>query len=185
MLADPTLPEVVPYAKLHRLLQVVALAIGRNTAAPEIVHFPNEARFTLVVHPKDQGRFVGKAGSTIWAIQTLLYFAGLAQIGYSYTVKLIEPDFQQKDDKPLRFNPNWPRQRIRELVDAILSTCIPCHAKYTLSEPTETIALINLTITKYLRINLNDPNFADAIATVLKTAGMSNGVNIKTETIFA
>jgi predicted RNA-binding protein YlqC (UPF0109 family) len=185
MLANPTLPEVVPYAKLHRLLQVVTLAIGRNTTTPEIVHFPNEARFTLVVHPKDQGRFVGKAGATIWAIQTLFYFAGLAQLGFSYTVKLIDPDFPQKDDKPLRFDPNWSRQRIRELVDAILTTCLPCHASYTLIEPTTTTALVNLTIQKYLRICMNDPCFADAIATVLKTAGMSNGVNIKTETIFA
>lgn len=185
MPASPTLPEVLPHVRLHRLLQIVTLTIGRNTTAPQIVHFPNDARFSLIVHPKDQGRFVGKAGATIWAIQTLLYFAGLAQLGYSYTVKLIDPDFPQKDNNPLRFNPGWPRQRIRELVDAILSTCIPCHANYTLVEPTETTATVNLTIQKYLRINLNDPCFADAVAAVLKSAGMSNGVNIRTETVFA
>jgi hypothetical protein len=35
---------------------------------------------------------------------------------------------------------------------------------------------------RYLKINLCDPSFADAFETIVRVAGMSNGVQIKTET---
>ena len=184
MLAAPTRPEPAEM-KLSRLLSTIVSSIGQNTPKPDIEHFPNQAAFTLAVNPKDQGRMIGSKGSTVWAIQTIFYFAGLAQCGYSYTIKLLEPDSPEKDHKPFRFNPKWDRSRIKNLLDTIIDIVLPKHASYTLTEVDDTTAVVSLTITKYLNINLQDPNFAEAFASVVKASGMSNGVNIKTEAIFA
>jgi predicted RNA-binding protein YlqC (UPF0109 family) len=170
--------------KLSRLLSTIVFAIGQNTPHPEIEHFHNQAAFTLAVHPRDQGRMIGAKGATIWAIQTIFYFAGLAQCGYSYTVKLLEPDAPEKDRKPFRFNPKWDRSRIRHLLDTIVDCVLPGHASYTLDELDDTTALVSLKIQKYLSMNLNDPNFAEAFANVVRASGMSSGVNIKAEAIY-
>ena len=40
---------------------------------------------------------------------------------------------------------------------------------------------VNLKLMRYLKINLSDPSFPDAFETVVRVAGMSNGVHIRTE----
>lgn len=179
----PTRTE--PEMKLSRLLSTIVASIGQNTPNPEIEHFPNQAAFTLAVHPRDQGRFIGSKGITVWAIQTLFYFAGLTQCGYSYTIRLLEPDRPEKDQKPFRFNPKWDRARIKSLLDTIIDCVLPKHASYTLTELDDTTALVSLKVVKYLNINLADPDFMEAFTSVVKASGMSNGVNIKTEALFA
>lgn len=182
--ATPTRTEPAEM-KLSHLLSTIVASIAQNTSNPEIEHFPNQAAFTVAVHPRDQGRFIGSKGITIWSIQTLFYFAGLTQYGYSYTVKLLEPDQPEQDRKPFRFNPKWDRARVIRLLDTIIDCVLPKHASYTLTELDDTTALVSLKIVKYLNINLADPDFTEAFASVVKASGMSNGVNIKTEAVFA
>jgi predicted RNA-binding protein YlqC (UPF0109 family) len=169
--------------KLHSLLETIVLTIGRRTKAPEIEHYPNEALFTLAVDPHDQGRFIGKLGGTIWAIQSIFWYAGLTQFGWCYSVKLLEPDNPAKERQPapFKFNPKWDRKKIENLVDRILETCLRTYCSWSLLETGAASLTINLTLMRYLKINLAEPSFVDAFETVMRVAGMSNGVQIKTE----
>jgi predicted RNA-binding protein YlqC (UPF0109 family) len=187
MSATATVPrEEILAQRLANFLHVIANAIARSKTPCRIEHFPNQATLTLSVDQKDQGRFIGKHGSTIWGIQTLFWFAGLAQFGYTYSVKLLGPEKPpgRRVSPPIKFNPKWPRKKIHELAGEILWACLPQHADYTIEEEDETRATIKLRLPKYLEMQMSDPNFSEAFATVMKTAGMSNGVAIKTETTY-
>lgn len=175
--------ELAPQLKLRSLLETITLSIGRRTKHPDIECYPNEAIFTLAVDPHDQGRFIGKLGSTIWAIQTIFWYAGLTQFGWSYSVRLLEPDNPAKERRPapFKFNPGWDRNKIENLVRQICDTCLRSYCHWSLLETGEAKLTVNLNLMRYLRINLTDPSFPDAFETVLRVAGMSNGVQIKTE----
>lgn len=173
--------------KLRHFLSTIVFAIARATKRPEILHFPQEALFTLAVEPGDQGRFVGKHAATIWSIQTLFWYAGMAQAGYCYSVRLLGPPEPPRNriSTPIKFSPTWSRKIINNLITEIIGACIPTHADYSIEEIDETKANVTLTIQKYLQERMEEPSFPEAFATVLRTAGMSQGVAIKTETIFA
>jgi len=175
--------ELAPQLKLRSLLETIVSSIGRRTKVPEIECHPNEALFTLAVDPHDQGRFIGKLGSTIWAIQTIFWYAGLIQCGWSYSVRLLEPDnpVRERRPAPFRFDPHWDRRKIENLVSTICDTCLRSYCQWSLLETNESKLTVNLKLMRYLRINLTDPSFTDAFETVLRVAGMSNGVQIKTE----
>jgi predicted RNA-binding protein YlqC (UPF0109 family) len=172
--------------RLKHFLRTIVSAIARSTQSPEILHYPNEALFTLVVDGKDQGRFIGKHGSTIWSIQTLFWFAGLAQFGYSYSVKLLEPEVPSRDRRPMpiKFTPKWERKILNNLISEIIGACIPAHADYEIIETDATNAIVTLKLQKYLQLQLDNPCFPEAVAQVLFAAGMSQGASIKTETQF-
>lgn len=175
---------VAPQLRLHSLLETIVSTIGRRTKAPEIIHHPNEALFTFEVDPYDQGRFIGKLGGTIWAISTIFWYAGLTQLGWSYTVKLIDHPIQQRKSVPFKFNPDWDRKKIEKLIGSILDVCLKQYCSWSLTETGPTRLTVNLKLMKYLKINLTDPSFVDAFETVVRVAGMSNGVQIKTEAIW-
>lgn len=185
---DPTMTvtqerELAPQLKLRSLLETIALSIGRSTKVVEIECFPNDALFTFAVDPHDQGRLIGKMGNTIWGIQTIFWYAGLTQFGWSYSVKLIEPDVPVKNRRPIpfRLNPKWDRKKIENLVREICDTCLRSYCQWSLEETGEARLTINLKLMRYLKINLTDPSFTEAFEAVLWAAGMSNGVQIKTE----
>jgi predicted RNA-binding protein YlqC (UPF0109 family) len=187
MSATAAIPrEEILAERLTNFLHIIARAIARSKKSCSIEHIPNQATLTLSVDPKDQGRFIGKHGATIWGIQTLFWFAGLAQFGYTYTVKLLGPEKppERRVSAPIKFNPKWPRKTINELAAETLWACLPQHSDYAIIEEDATRATIQLRLPKYLEIQLSEPNFQEAFGVVLKTAGMSQGVSIKTETIF-
>ena len=187
MLTDTQKPrESILAERLKHFLRVIVAAIARSTKSPEILHYPNEALFTLAVDGKDQGRFIGKYGATIWSIQTLLWYSGLAQFGYSYSVKLLEPEipFRNRVPMPIKFNPKWDRKVIHNLITEIIGACLPEHADYTIMETDATNAIVTLNLPKYLQMQLDDPCFSEAFATVIHTSGMTQGVSLRTETIF-
>lgn len=175
--------ELAPQLKLRSLLETITLAIGRRTKVADIECYPNDALFTLSVDPHDQGRFIGKLGSTIWAIQTIFWYAGLTQFGWSYSVRLLEPDNPVKERRPVpfKFNPEWDRKKIKNLVSQICDTCLRSYCSWSLSETNAASLTVDLKLVKYLKINLTDPSFADAFETVLRVAGMSQGCQIKTD----
>lgn len=173
--------------KLRNFLRTIVFAIARSTKSPEILHYPSEALFTLAVEPGDQGRFVGKHAATIWSIQTLFWYAGLAQAGYCYSVRLLGPPEPPRNriSTPLKFSPQWNRKLINNLITEIIGACVPEHGDYSLIETDATRATVTLTLNKYLEDRMKEPSFPEAFAGIMKTAGMSQGVAIKTETIFA
>jgi predicted RNA-binding protein YlqC (UPF0109 family) len=169
--------------KLRSMLETIALAIGRRTKHPEITHYPDEALFTLVVDQHDMGRFVGKLGTTIWAISTLMWYAGLTAYGWSYSVRLLEPDthIRERRPSPFKFDPKWDRKKIENLIDRILDVCLRNYCSWSFLETGLANATVNLKLMQYLKINLSDPSFVDAFETVVRVAGLSNGVKINTE----
>lgn len=179
--------ETAHQLQLRSLLETIVSSIARKTPKPEIEHYPNRALFTLSVDPHDQGRFIGKLGATIWAIQSLFWYAGLTVCGYSYSIDLLEPvnPLPNRKPVPIKFNPKWDRKKIDHLISTVIGSTLRSYAAYSLLETSETSMTINLTIEKYLATPVADPNFVDAFSTVMRVAGMSNGVNIKTEAIFA
>lgn len=173
------------YTRLQALLSTIVLSIARNTKEIGIEHFPNEAIMEFSVDPRDQGRIVGKKGCVIWAIQVLMWYAGMTQLGFSYKVKLLEPEAPIKGhSSPFRFNPKWDRAKIIGCAKAIIEACMPKHAGCSIEETDETSAVIKLQIEKYLQTPIGDPPFVEAFETVMRAAGMSNGATIKTETLF-
>lgn len=174
---------LAPQLRLRSLLETIVCTIARRTKAPEIEHFLNEALFTLQVDPHDQGRFIGKLGGTIWAIQTLFWYAGSTQFGWPYSVKLLEPETPVKERRPVpfKFNPNWDRKKITNLIATISDVCLRSYCRWSLLETGEASLTVNLKLMQYLRINLTEPSYVDAFETVVRVAGMSNGVQIKTE----
>lgn len=180
-------PGTASYLKLRSLLETIVSSIAKKTPNPEIEHYHSSALFTLCVNPHDQGRFIGKLGGTIWAIQTIFWYAGLTLCGYSYSVRLMEPDapIMNRKPVPIKFNPKWDRKKIENLIAEVLGITLRSYASYSLVETSETSMTVFLRIEKYLSLNLSDPNFVEAFGTVMRVAGMSNGVNIKTEAIFA
>lgn len=186
MLEAPQKPrEALVADRLKHFLRTIVSAIARSTPTPEILHYPNDALLEFAVDPRDQGRLIGKNASTIWAIQTLFWFAGLAQFGYSYSVKLADIPKERRPSMPVRFSPEWPRKVINNLITEIIGACLPEHADYEIEEIGECMALIKLRLPKYLELQLSDPSFPDAFGIVLRTAGISNGVSLRTETIFS
>lgn len=180
-------PGTAAHLKLRSLLETIVGCIAKMTPDPEIEHYQNQALFTLSVNPHDQGRFIGKLGGTIWALQTIFWYAGLTVCGYSYSVRLMEPDCPVKNRKPvpIKFNPKWDRKKIENLIARVMENTLRSYASYSIIETSETSMTIGLKIEKYLAMNVADPSFVDAFETVMRVAGMSNGVNITTEAIFA
>lgn len=177
---------MTPTEKLEDLLRIIAGAISRKDKAV-IEHVPGDFLFRLQVSPSDQGRFVGKLGQTIWAIQTIFWYAGFTQVTHNYTIHLLEPKIPHDRHCPIpfRFNPEWDRAKISSLATAIHDYCLPVHSRWKLTEINKTTALIHLVIEAYLQTPIHDPSFVDAYTIVMKVAGMSQGVNIKTDVTFA
>lgn len=175
--------EPAHYEQLRSLLETIVSVISKKTPNPEIDHLPHRALFTLAVNPHDQGRFIGKLGRTIWSIQTIFWYAGMTHCRIPYSVKLLEPDepFKNSRPVPVKFNKNWDRKKIENLVANVISTTLRSYARYALSETGETSMTITLSIEKYLALPISEPNYVEAFETLLKVAGMSQGVNIKTE----
>jgi predicted RNA-binding protein YlqC (UPF0109 family) len=172
---------VAPQLRLHSLLETIVSSIARRTKVPEIIHYPNDARFTVEVDPYDQGRFVGRLGSTIWGIQTIFWYAGLTQFGWSYSVKLMDHPLENRRSVPFKLNPKWDRKKIENLIGQILDVCLKHYCSWSLLETGPADLIVNLKLMKYLKINLTEPDFVEAFDTVVKVAGLSNGVRIITE----
>jgi hypothetical protein len=85
---------------------------------------------------------------------------------------------------PIKFNPQWPRKVVNNLIAEIIGACIPDHADYVVQETGDTSALIKLRLPKYLQMQMGDPSFSEAFSTVVRAAGMSQGCSIQTESIW-
>lgn len=171
-----------PEAKLEALLRLIVANIGKMTIEPEIQYSPAEAQFSLRIDGRDQGRFIGKQGKTIGALQTIFWYAGLAQIQKTAAIKLLEPeDRLDRRSPPFTPNPNWDRKKIGELIDAILKACFNHVSAAWVIEDNAEHSVVQIQCDKYLQAPCSIPSIEDALKIVIHAAGMANGANLQTE----
>lgn len=177
-----------PEEKLKKLLETIVLCIAKHTKSPSVSHRATDTYHVLElsVDPKDQGRLVGKKGSVIWSIQTIFWYAGLTLIRHPCQIKLLEPENPQRNlpSPPFKFNKKWDRQKIQNLAQEIVTSCMPLHASLEFSPIDDTETFVTLRVEAYLQTPISEPSFTEAFDTILHAAGMSNGAKIKTKVIF-
>lgn len=163
------------------MMEVIVLVLKRKTAAPEISHEDDD--ISLRVEGFDQGRFIGKKGRVIWAIQTLCWHAGTAHNGIPTAMHLLEPlTPSDRANYPFLPEPAWDRKLISRLVNTILAACLPDeNPPYVIDEDDETRATVIVKIDPKHNDNLLEPSFEKALSTLLHAAGMALGASIQTE----
>ena len=174
----------MPNPKLEALLRSIIACVGRKTTDPLIQWNEETATFTIQVNARDQGRFIGKAGIVIWALKSIFWYAGLAQIMKTVDINLLEPKDPSSDQRAAPFKPNasWNRSKFTTMLERLLQTCFNEQAPdwhLETSEPAK--ALVTIEINKYLRTPCSDPDLEEAIRTLVHAAGMADGCAIKTE----
>lgn len=174
---------------LTRMLTAIVRAMCKKTGNP-VIRLADGA-FTVQVEQADQGRMIGKQGICIWAISTLLWWAGQAQQDKPVTFSLLEPVGGRRPAlPPMPFKPesNWDRQVIRDLVEAILSTifCEEVPKQFTMPPPfvldeSEGDCMVNIRVPGMFRGRMADPSFEEAITVILRSAGFAHGAVIETK----
>jgi len=163
----------------EKLLRAVVATFCKKTPDPAI-HFFHPNQFTLQVHAHDCGRLVGKGGIVIWALQTLLWYAGMANTGQPFALRLLEPIPVPKDVLPPPFRPKseLDKKRWGEFVDLILQTCMGMDKGSWVIEDFERVVM-RIRLEKYLKVASVDPAIDEAIQIIVHAAGMANGVNME------
>lgn len=171
--------------QIEGMLKAIVSAICRKTRTPKIQWASIELMYALQVDGEDHGRMVGKKGLVYWAISTLLWYAGLAQITHVVSFKLHEPETSQKDRKnlPFELNPNWDKEPIRKLLEAICVVCLKGsdNASWVIEDGEDGEATVRFRIQEYLKQPMTEPNFEKALGIVIKQAGLAGGAAIETE----
>lgn len=172
----------MPNPKLESLLRAIIACVGRKTAEPVITWDDTAHCFHVQVNPQDQGRFIGKKGVVIWALKTVFWYAGMAQVTRSVDIDLLEPK-DPNDRRPTPFKPNlnWNTSKIETMLNAILSVCLNEPPRYTIEKPEPAEAMITILLNKYLQTPCSDPDLAEALKVLVHAAGMADGCSIKTE----
>lgn len=174
----------MPNPKLEALLRAIIACIGRKTTEPVIQWNEDAAAFSIQVSAHDQGRFVGKKGIVIWALKSIFWYAGLAQITRTVDINLLEPENPDKDRRAVPFRPNakWDKARITAMIENILSACFNGSITgWSMTEPDHAEAEVSIHLNKYLHTPCSDPDFAEAINVLVHAAGMADGCSITTK----
>lgn len=173
-----------PEASLENLLRLIVEVICRNTKEPVIRYIPELGEFTVKVHPRDQGRMIGKGGGTIGAINAIFWYAGaVSPLRRTIGINLQDVDKNGEDCRPVPFVPdkNWDRRKIGRMIDAIVEACITERCGAWVIEEREEFSLVIIRITKYLEQGYQSPSLPSALGIVIRAAGMAQGVNLQTE----
>lgn len=171
--------------KLEQLLRAIIACLGPKTDKPVVEWDETNASFSIQVNARDQGRFIGKGGATIWAIKSIFWYAGLAQIRKTVDIQLREPEEGDRRATPFRANPNWNRKAVSDTVNLILETCFNRPVVvWELREQGEAAASIEIVLPANLQGTYQDPSLAEAIKTLMFSTGMADGCSIKTEVVW-
>lgn len=173
----------MPNPKLENLLLAIIACLGPQTASPLIEWNEEKAAFSIRVSARDQGRFIGKNGVAIWAIKAIFWYAGMAQIKRTVDLILLEPEEGDRRTAPFRSNPNWDDEKIKKMIDAILDNCFneASHSWILEPLPPSTESKVKIFLDKYLQKPCANPDFSEAIKTIILAAGMADGASIQTE----
>ena len=174
------------YAQLKPMLTSIVTAICRKTKNPEFAYTVDDEPFMRIngIHPEDEGRIIGKRGNTFWALTVAHKYAcdalGLPQV----RIRPIDtrPD---KSASVVAFRPmeQWDKKAVTNMIEAILSTCLPGKASWVLDEWHGVVARI--CIDKSLEKACADPSIAEMLDVLIHYAGKSCGCSIQTEVTWA
>ena len=172
------MPTVESHSEI--LLRAIVGAICKRSKDHTIRY--SEAGSTWVImnlDERDQGRLIGKGGATFYALETVMWYAGLVQ-GKPEPVKLISlPKSERTPPKsPFKPNPKWDRKAIGKLVDTITFACLKSKVPWVMAEGDENTAIISIRLEKYLQTPMSDPDFKLALETLIHSAAMSDGANV-------
>ena len=166
------------------MLHAIIGGICRSTDKPRIEFDHEDNRFYIQVTDEDQGRAIGKKGKTIWAITTLVWYAGVSNCKQLIGIVLDDPVDTGKVKPSVAFkaNRNWDRKIITNLTEIILSTVMKERVvPWAMEERGLTDAIVRVQMDRYLQTPMIDPSFEEAFTTVIHSCGMAGGASINTE----
>ena len=129
---------------------------------------------------RDQGRLIGKGGATFYALEAVMWYAGLVQ-GKPERVKLISlPKSDRTPPKsPFKPNPKWDRKALGKLMDIITTACLGKKLAWVIEEQPEPCqAVISIRMEKKVLAAMFDPDFDFALKTIIHSASMSDGASV-------
>lgn len=171
--------------KLEKLLRSIISRLGPKTERPVVNWDEENATFSIQVNARDQGRFIGKNGTAIWAIKSIFWYAGLAQIKRTVDINLREPEEGDRRATPFRPNPTWNKVALGEMIEEILSGCFNAvTSTWVIKDQGEASAVVVIQLEGYLQRPCSDPDLAEALRTLIFAAGMADGCSIKTEIVW-
>jgi len=171
------MPTVEPHSEI--LLRAIVGAICKRSKDHTIRW--SEAGSTWVImnlDERDQGRLIGKGGATFYALETVMWYAGLVQ-GKPEPVKLISlPKSERTPPKsPFKPNPKWDRKALGKLADIITLACTT-KAAWVIEDQSDHEAIISIQLDKRSKAAMTDPDFELSLKTLIHSASMSDGASV-------
>ncbi len=162
------------------LLRAIVGSICKRTKDPLVRWSEGGSIWVIQVDEKDQGRLIGKGGATFYALETCLWYAGLAHAQRPEPVKLIShPKTDRTPPKsPFKPNPKWNRKALGALVDVIGMACLKKKLAWVIEEQGDTEAIISIELDKYLKTPMSEPDFQLALETIIHSSAMSDGASV-------
>ncbi len=173
------MPTVESHSEI--LIRAIVGAICKRSKDPTI-RWSDAGSIWLIqgLDDRDQGRLIGKGGATFYALETALWYAGLAHAKRPEPVKLIttQKSASAPPKGPFKPNPKWDRKAPGRLVDTITKACLKKTVPWSLEEQGEADALMSICLEKYLQTPMSEPDFETALKTLIHSSAMSDGANV-------
>lgn len=129
---------------------------------------------------RDQGRLIGRGGATFYALETMMWYAGLSHAQKPDPVRLPPKDKNPvaPPKSPFKPNPKWDRKALGKLVDVIGDACLKKKLPYVIEDQGDTEAIISIQMDKYLKTPMSDPDFDISLKTLIHSAAMADGASV-------
>jgi predicted RNA-binding protein YlqC (UPF0109 family) len=172
----------IQQSRLEETLSVILRNVCVNTPKPliELNDFQLEVR---VNGSKDHGRCIGKKGYTHWAISSVMWWVGSAQIARPVTVKLLDPIPSNTPEVPFKPKTSWSGvslHLIQELVEEVTFATFKTKIPWVIEKQEPGVATIRVRLPKYLQTPMSEPNYAEALTAIIRSAGLSHCLNFST-----
>lgn len=150
-----------------------------------------DGTFFLNVHSTDYGRCVGKQGSCIWALNTIMWYAGIAKLRQKLLVKLVGDNSESgRVLLPFKAKKNWNKGPIVAMLETALTNCfnsdamgsgvVLAYPAFIIETTVKGRAVVMVRLDAYLKTPMSEPSFSEALSTLVHAAGMVQGVSIDT-----
>lgn len=171
-------------ARLARdVLQAIGSAIVSDTKSFSVetdMEGSSATVFALSCAPRDQGQLIGRDGRMFKALLVIVAAIGAArgeQLHISGVRKPEQPTGSIRRPKP-KFNPDWPRDSVKWLAEAVCSAVFDCRAKASIRDlPRGGCVDIDLPEHKGGYLHSHSDEMA-AIRTVFASIGTNHGCSL-------
>lgn len=180
-----------PQENTTAILSLMLKNVCQTTKEPDVVYRESAQQFIAKVMPEDQGRCVGKKGINFWAMSTIIWWVGSAQMACPASIRLLEPQElpPQRPKPPFRPPMRWDQidtESLGRLLDAILTSTFKAKQPWVIERQNTVGSLeVSIRLPKYLQTPMNEPDYAEALSVYLHTVGMVRGLNIQTSVSWA